>query len=64
MSVTDKTKNKAQEAVGRAKQATGGATGNKDLANEGRVDESKAQLKQAGEKAKDALDKLKDSFTE
>ncbi|MEP6853443.1 MAG: CsbD family protein [bacterium] len=55
MSFLDKAKNKAQEMTGKAKQQTGEATGNEDLANEGRTDEAKGDLKQAGENVKDAF---------
>jgi uncharacterized protein YjbJ (UPF0337 family) len=43
------------EAEGKAKEALGRATGDKSTENEGKVDQSVADLKQAGEKAKDAF---------
>ena len=55
MSALDKLKNKAQELGGKAKTKTGEATGDKDLKAEGKADSTKGNLKQAGEKAKDAL---------
>ncbi len=55
MSTKDKAKNKAQEMKGRAKKQTGKATGNKDLQAGGHADEAKGDLKNAGEKAKDAF---------
>jgi uncharacterized protein YjbJ (UPF0337 family) len=55
MGMTDKLKNAAQEAKGKVKEATGDATDNRDLQAEGDVERREAQLKQAGEKAKDAF---------
>jgi uncharacterized protein YjbJ (UPF0337 family) len=42
---------------GKAKEATGSATDNEDLREEGRREQSEADLKQAGEKVKDAFKK-------
>ena len=53
----DKVANKTDSAVGKAKEKLGGATGNQSLENEGKKDQSKADLKQAGEKVKDAFKK-------
>jgi len=55
MSATDKTKNAAQDLTGHAKEAVGSATGNDRLKAEGRADQTKADLKKAGENVKDAL---------
>lgn len=55
MGMTDKAKDKAQELAGKGKQAAGEHTGDKDLAAEGRKDEAAGNLKQAGEKVKDAF---------
>jgi uncharacterized protein YjbJ (UPF0337 family) len=55
MGVDDKARNSAEKAKGKAKETAGSATGNDDLREEGRADQSKADLKQAGEKAKDAF---------
>jgi uncharacterized protein YjbJ (UPF0337 family) len=55
MSVSDKLKDKAQEVEGKAKQAAGGATGNRDLQAEGYKDEKAGQVKQVGEKVKDVF---------
>jgi uncharacterized protein YjbJ (UPF0337 family) len=55
MGMTDKMKNAAQEAKGKVKETTGDATDNKDMQAEGDVERREAQLKQAGEKAKDAF---------
>jgi uncharacterized protein YjbJ (UPF0337 family) len=55
MSFLDKAKDKAEELMGKGKQEVGDKTGNEDLQAEGRKDEAKGDLKQAGEKFKDAL---------
>jgi uncharacterized protein YjbJ (UPF0337 family) len=55
MADMDKVKNKAQEIEGRAKQVVGSATGDESTRREGRMDEAKGNVKQAGEKVKDAL---------
>lgn len=56
MSGADKVKNATEQAVGKGKEAVGKATDNEKLEAEGKVDQVKADLKQAGEKVKDALD--------
>ncbi|ONI67006.1 CsbD family protein [Kribbella sp. ALI-6-A] len=55
MGIGDKMKNAAESAKGKMKERTGDATDNEDLQAEGQVDKTKADLKQAGEKAKDAF---------
>jgi uncharacterized protein YjbJ (UPF0337 family) len=55
MSGIDKMKNKAEELGGKGKEAVGDATENRDLQAEGKAEETKGNLKQAGEKVKDAL---------
>jgi uncharacterized protein YjbJ (UPF0337 family) len=55
MSGTDKIKNKVQEVTGDVKEKVGDATGNEQLQAEGEKDQSKGDLKQAGEKVKDAF---------
>ena len=55
MSLANKAKNKGEELKGQAKQQAGQATGDEDLRAEGEVDEVKSNLKQAGEKVKDAF---------
>lgn len=55
MGAVDKVNNKAEEVTGSAKETVGKHTGNSDLEHEGKVDKVKADLKQAGEKVKDAL---------
>ncbi len=43
------------KAVGRAKEAVGGLTGNRRLKRAGRVDQAKGSVKSAVDKAADAL---------
>ena len=55
MGIGDKIDNMSDDASGKAKEATGKATDNERLEAEGRTDQSKADIKQAGEKVKDAF---------
>lgn len=55
MGLDDKISNAAEKAAGKAKEATGRATDDERLEAEGRGDQSKADLKGAGEKVKDAF---------
>ncbi|HYN35921.1 MAG TPA: CsbD family protein [Actinomycetota bacterium] len=55
MSETDKAKNKAEELKGKVKEGIGGATNDEALENQGKKDQAKGNLKQAGEKVKDAF---------
>jgi uncharacterized protein YjbJ (UPF0337 family) len=55
VSDSDKIENKADELKGGAKEKVGKATDDEQMENEGKVDQSKANLKQAGEKVKDAF---------
>lgn len=55
MSATDKAKNKLDEVTGKAKEKLGEATGDRDTRNEGKGDQAKSNLKDAGEKVKDAF---------
>ena len=55
MSAGDKVKNAAEAAKGKAKETVGDATDDRDLQAEGQAEKTKADLKQAGEKAKDAF---------
>jgi uncharacterized protein YjbJ (UPF0337 family) len=57
MSATDKAKNKLQETKGRVKEATGKATDDRSLEEKGKGDRASGNLKQAGEKVKDAFRK-------
>ena len=51
----NKTRNTTQKVKGQLKEAAGAVTGNERLEAEGRADKTKASLKQAGEKLKDAF---------
>jgi uncharacterized protein YjbJ (UPF0337 family) len=55
MGAEDKASNKIDDVGGKAKEALGKVTGDKDTENEGKVDQAKASLKDAGEKIKDAF---------
>jgi uncharacterized protein YjbJ (UPF0337 family) len=55
MGADDKIENKTDELKGKAKQTVGEATDDEQLQQEGQVDETKGNLKQAGEKIKDAF---------
>ncbi|OBA58713.1 general stress protein CsbD [Mycobacterium sp. 1100029.7] len=57
MSTEDKIKNKIEDLGGQAKEAVGKLTGDDDTKNEGRGDQAKSSLKDAGEKVKDAFKK-------
>lgn len=61
MGATDKMKNRVQDAKGKAKEAAGRATGDRSTEMEGRDDQTKADLKNAGEQVKDAWGKVKDA---
>ncbi|MFK4729627.1 CsbD family protein [Agromyces mediolanus] len=64
MGLGDKVKHTAEELTGKAKQGIGKMTGNEELEAEGRAEEAKADLKQAGDKAKDAGKDVKDALTD
>ena len=55
MGLDDKIDNKAEDLRGKAKEAVGRATDDEELEAQGRTDQSKSDLKQAGEKLKDAF---------
>ena len=55
MGMDDKISNAAEDLKGKAKEATGKVTDNERLEAEGEADQTKANLKQAGEKTKDAF---------
>ena len=55
MGVDDKAKNKTEELKGQAKEGLGRATDDDELQVEGQTDQAKGDLKQAGEKVKDAF---------
>jgi uncharacterized protein YjbJ (UPF0337 family) len=53
----DKLKNKKDEAKGAAKEKVGKATADEQMERDGKSDQSVSNLKQAGEKVKDAFKK-------
>jgi uncharacterized protein YjbJ (UPF0337 family) len=55
MGTDDKIANSGESTLGKAKEKLGDATDNRDLQAEGKKDQSKADLKQAGEKVKDSF---------
>jgi len=55
MSIGDKISNKGEELQGKAKEGVGEASVDKDLKAEGKGDQAKGNLKQAGEKVKDVF---------
>lgn len=55
MSAIDKAKNAVEDVAGKAKEGLGSATGDKSTENEGKRDQSKSDLKNAGENVKDAF---------
>ena len=57
MGLGDKIQNAAEKAGGKGKEAVGNATGDENLKAEGQADQTKGDLKQAGEKVKDAFKK-------
>ena len=57
MSTEDKANNKAQEAKGNVKETVGKTIGNEQMEAEGKSDKAAGNLKQAGEKIKDAFKK-------
>jgi len=60
MGTRDKASNEAQDLKGKAKEATGKLTGDKDLEREGKSDQAKSAVKDVDEKVKDAATKVKD----
>jgi len=57
MATTDKAKNTAQQAKGKLKETAGKVSGDNKLRAEGKADQVKGNVKQAGEKLKDAFKK-------
>jgi uncharacterized protein YjbJ (UPF0337 family) len=55
MSAEDKISNKIEDVAGKAKEAVGKVTGDRSTENEGKFDQAKSSLKDAGEKVKDAF---------
>jgi uncharacterized protein YjbJ (UPF0337 family) len=55
MGIQDKAKNKAEAAKGDVKERLGKATNDRTMQAKGKRDKASGNLKQAGEKVKDAL---------
>lgn len=55
MGTDDKISNKAEQLKGKGKEAAGRATDDEQLEAEGKADQASGDIKQAGEKAKDAV---------
>ncbi|WP_405021244.1 CsbD family protein [Kitasatospora sp. NBC_00070] len=55
MSAGDKIENSGEKAKGKVKEAAGKAVGNDRLEAEGKADQAKGDLKQAGEHIKDVF---------
>lgn len=55
MGLEDKARNKVDDLRGKAEEAAGRATDDEELEAQGRDDQAKSDLKQAGEKVKDAF---------
>jgi len=53
MSLFDKAKDKAEQALGSAKEKTGKATDNEDLEASGKADKTKGEVKEAGHDLRD-----------
>jgi uncharacterized protein YjbJ (UPF0337 family) len=54
MTMGDKIKHAGEEAVGKVKETTGKVTGNESLEARGQAEHAEADVKQAGDHAKDA----------
>ena len=63
MGVGDKFSNKAEELGGRAQEAAGAATGDRDLQAEGQADQGSANVKQGAEKLKDKANEAASKLT-
>jgi uncharacterized protein YjbJ (UPF0337 family) len=55
MGAEDKASNKIDDLGGKVKEGIGKVTGDDSTKNEGKLDQAKASLKDAGEKVKDAF---------
>lgn len=55
MGTDDKLRNTGEDLKGKAKEAAGKVTDNEQLEAEGRGDQAQSDVKQAGEKVKDAF---------
>ena len=57
MGAHEKLTNRIDDIAGKAKEAVGKTTGDDDTRVEGKLDQAKSSLKDAGEKVKDAFKK-------
>jgi uncharacterized protein YjbJ (UPF0337 family) len=57
MGMVDKAKNAAEDALGKAKEVIGDATGNEKLEAEGKKDQASSSVKDGVENVKDAFKK-------
>ncbi|GAB3659733.1 CsbD family protein [Nocardioides korecus] len=55
MGIADKASNKAEELKGKAKEVVGNVTNDDELKAEGKAEQGKSNVKQAGENVKDAF---------
>jgi uncharacterized protein YjbJ (UPF0337 family) len=55
MAADNDAKNAAEKLLGKGKEAVGKITNNDELVAEGRADQAKSSVKQAGEDVKDAI---------
>jgi uncharacterized protein YjbJ (UPF0337 family) len=55
MGTDDKARNKAEELTGKAKEGLGRTIDDEQMEDEGRAEQAKSDVKQAGEKVKDAF---------
>jgi uncharacterized protein YjbJ (UPF0337 family) len=55
MGTDDKLRNKGEDLKGKAKETIGRATDDEELEAQGQADQAKSNLKDAGEKVKDAI---------
>ena len=62
MGLDDKMQNKAKDAKGKAKEATGAATGNDKLKTEGRDAQGRAKATEAGRHAKESAKRVTDTL--
>ena len=62
MGMKDKVINRFQDLRGKGKQEIGSLLGNKHLETEGKVEQTKAGLKDAGESVKDAASTAADAL--
>lgn len=57
MGAGDKARNKIDDVAGKAKEAVGKLTDNKSTETEGKIDQAKSSLRDAGHKVKEAFKK-------